>query len=119
VLLEAKAPLPAARPRQPAALSPGMATLVRGGNGAPKAPPTVFPVSTADSSAAQGFLPAKRLLQAALFLADILLAGLAVRLVFRAAGPLGTIDTALCVGAVGLGAALSCLAVWLDRWVRG
>lgn len=111
---EVKAPSPSGETAsQPPSLSPGMATLLSGGNGADK------PSSSAAPAAQEPLPPAplrgKRLLQTSLFLADLLLLGLTMWLIFKTQGPFGFIGTALCVVAVILGAWLSCLALWLDR----
>jgi len=45
---------------------------------------------------------------------ELLLFALAARLVFTANGHFGFLEIALCVIAVGMGAWLSCLALWRD-----
>jgi hypothetical protein len=93
-------------------LTPGMAALLRPGNGEPKAihqgeepqPPPV-PLET---------LRRRRWLRTSLWLADVLLVALAARLVFQRGGAFGFMEALLCVVAVVLGAWLSCLALWSD-----
>ncbi len=118
-----KAPLPTpssepvqdpAVPTNSPRLTPGMATLLRGSggpktetkdqppaNGQPSAPPTT-PASRS------------RAVQISLIVADALLLALAARIVLKSNGHLGFIESALCVVALGLGAWLSCLALWRD-----
>lgn len=106
---EAKSPPPGSgNALKPASLSPGMATLLHGGNGAGKA----------DAEMAQPTGPPpetrrrKRLLQGSLFLADALLVGLAARLMAGSGGHVGFGGIALCVLAFVVGAWLTCLALW-------
>jgi hypothetical protein len=47
--------------------------------------------------------------------ADLLLLGLAARLILRAHGRVGWVEILLCVVAVGMGAWLSCLALWREN----
>ena len=109
----AKASPPPAEPAaKPASLTPGMAALLRGGNGGPK--PEDQPQEPLPPPAAPEAVLGKRWLRASLWLADMLLLGLAGRLVFQAGGTFGFLEIALCVVAVLLGAWLSCLALWLD-----
>jgi hypothetical protein len=128
-LMKAAKPPPAEDPAsQPPTLSPGMAALLRRGN-APSKPPA-HRHTEADSGEKSGasqtpdILPAdagtpaasghKRVLRASLIVADVLLVGLAARMVFKSGGHFGFIETALCVVALLIGAWLACLALWLD-----
>jgi len=92
-----------------ASLSSGMGTLLRGGNGGPKA--ANEGESHAQISGTRGSW--KRVVQMSLVLADLLLFGLAARILLRASRPLGPGDLTLCIIAVSLGAGLTCLALWL------
>jgi hypothetical protein len=88
----------------PGNLSPGVATLLRGGNGAEGTPPEWF-----------GSRGRRRLVQASLFLADVFLAALIFGLLMKIRGPLGFLGLTLCVLALALGAWLACLALWLEK----
>jgi hypothetical protein len=55
-----------------------------------------------------------RSIKISLIVADVLLLALAARMVLKAEGHFGFIEIALCVVALGLGAWLSCLALWRD-----
>jgi len=98
---------------EPASVSPGLATLLRRSNGEGRTP---------ESGPAPGPEPAtpplpfrrRRLLQASLLLADVLLLALAMLCIFKGRAPFGFIGIVLCVIAVALGAWLSCLAFWLE-----
>lgn len=107
---------------KPANLSPGMATLLRGGasSGASSkadvqpavdAPTASASVSPPESEAPLG--PAQAGLRLALVGADLLFIGLAIRLAWAGKAPMGWTDTLLCIAALSLGAALSCLAIRL------
>ncbi len=102
------------RADEPATLSPGVASLLRGANGESKSPSSHPGPSGLDSSAPPGRSRSRRLLRASLFLADLLLLTFAARLIFHAEGPLGLASIALGVVAVLLGAWLTCLALWLE-----
>ena len=100
---------------QPTSVTPGMAALLRVGNGGPK-PETQSPHGTPPSQSEPPVSPGaarrgKWVLRVSLFAADALLLGLAARLVFKSSGPLSFLETALCVVAVMMGAWLSCLAL--------
>jgi hypothetical protein len=56
----------------------------------------------------------KRLLKGSLILADLLLLGLVIYLVFRSHGTFGFVEISLCVIAVMMGSWLTCLALWLE-----
>src|SRR2546425_11761154 len=93
---------------QPPSLSPGIATLLRGPNGG-----STNPEAQTEAQSQVAEKPGrKRMLRASLVLADLLLFALAARLVFRSHGHFGFIEVALCLAALGLGAWLSCLAIW-------
>jgi len=100
----------------PAHLSPGMASLLRRGNGLeePEAPGDT-PQQARDPAAVSLPLGASPVVRGSLFLADALLVGLAVWMRAKAPGSLGGAGIALCLFALLLGAWLSCLALWLNR----
>ena len=100
------------RAPEPASLTPGIAALLRRGNGEPKTEGQ--PPAPPQPAAPPGPTRGRRRLRISLWLADLLLLGLAARLVFRAHGSLGTLEAVLCVVALLLGAWLSCQALWLD-----
>jgi hypothetical protein len=117
LMKEAKAPPPSDEPaRSSANDSPGMATLLRGGNRTARqtrADSTSLPEGPGADTHAAAMSAArhrKRLLQASLLLADLVLCALAVRVVRH--GPLGFLGIAICVLALALGAWLTCLALW-------
>jgi hypothetical protein len=88
----------------PGNISPGMATLLRGGDHA-----------GGTSSGWFGPRSRRRLVQGSLFAADIFLAALIVGMLVKIRGPLGFLGLALCVLALALGAWLTCLALWLEK----
>lgn len=95
----------------PAHISSGVSTLLRGTNG--------FKKVQNESESAQALprrqtMPEKRLVQAFLVGGDLLLLGLAARLAWKTGGPLEIGDLMLCLIALILGAAFSCLALWLE-----
>jgi hypothetical protein len=99
-------------PAQKAEVSPGMAALLRGGNGAAKA------LQNGDNTEqAEGSRAARRrkrlLIQTSLFAADILVIGLVARLAFVSHGRFGLFEISLSIVALAIGAWLSCLALWL------
>jgi len=91
-----------------AQFSAGMAVLVRGGNEAAK------PEQPEPRASTPGLHRAKRLLKGSLILADLLLVGLVIYLVFRSHGTFGFVEVSLCVIAVVMGSWLTCLALWLE-----
>jgi hypothetical protein len=107
---EAKNPSPESENApKPASLSPGMATLLQGGNGAEaKAEPKLETPPVPSPEMRQRPL----LIRGSLLIADGLLVGLAVRLVTRNGGHLGFAGIALCILAFLVGAWLTCLAIW-------
>jgi hypothetical protein len=84
---------------------------LRGANGFEEKQKATEPAQTAPRRRA---IPEKRLIQAALVGGDVLLLGLAARLAWKAGGPMGAGDLVLCLIALFVGAALTCLAFWLD-----
>ena len=53
-------------------------------------------------------------LRISLVIADVVLLALAARMVMKNPGRLGIVEVALCVLAIGLGAWLTCMALWRD-----
>src|SRR5689334_4304242 len=99
-------------PTQKAEVTPGMAALLRGGNGAAKETQNGDKPEQAEESRAAA--RRKRLLiQASLFAADMLVIGLVARLAFVSHGRFGLIEITLSILALAIGAWLSCLALWL------
>jgi hypothetical protein len=88
---------------------------LRGGNGGPKAVLEAAAEKLVEPIEAP---PGKRLLQASMVLADLVLLAFVARLIFIANGPMGFIQNALCVLALMTGAWLSCLALWLGAKSR-
>src|SRR5260221_651357 len=101
-------------PSSPAPLTPGMATLLRGSKPLPKSDTKdqAYPSPNSQSPPAPGAPTRSRAVQISLIVADALLLALATRLVLKANGHLGFVEITLCVVALGLGAWLSCLALW-------
>jgi hypothetical protein len=91
--------------------SAGVGVLLRGANGFEEKQNAAEPAQTAPRRRP---IPEKRLIQAALVGGDVLLLGLAARLAWKASGPMGTGDLLLCLIALFVGAALTCLAFWLE-----
>ncbi len=90
-----------------------MATLLRGTQ--PEADPNVKPAPNIGPPTTD--LPDRRTprtLRVSLVIADVLLMALVIRLVTKTPGRLGLIEVALCIIALGLGAWLTCLAIWRD-----
>jgi hypothetical protein len=97
-------------PSQKAEVSPGMAALLRGGNGAAKEPQNGDKPEQECCAATRR----KRLvIQASLFAADFLVIGLVARLAFVSHGRFGLVEITLSILALAIGAWLSCLALWL------
>jgi hypothetical protein len=92
--------------KPPESLSPGVASLFRGGNGEEN--------NANDALEKQATHKRKRLVRISLFFADAVLFALAAVLVIKAHGRVGFAGIAVCVLAVTLGAWLSCLALWSD-----
>ena len=96
-----------------------MATLLRGSSDDAKAEDQLSPEASATADPASSPCPSparprNRLIRGSLIVTDLLLFALAARLVFKANGHFGFLEIALCVIAVGMGAWLSCLALWRD-----
>lgn len=130
---------------KPATLSSGMATLLRGNNGGAGASPAAEDVAEAvepaehpgiaaanqavlstpqDSPSASSRirdpldpdeLATRRLYQASLLLADLVLLSLATWLVVSSEKPLGVLEVAGTVLVFLLGAWLACLAFWMEQ----
>jgi hypothetical protein len=92
-------------PDKVAQVTPGMAALLRGGNGQP--------TEADDPVRAQIATRKRKMVQASLVVADLLLIMLVVRLDFVTQGGFGFVEVTLCVLALAIGAWLSCLALWL------
>jgi hypothetical protein len=90
-----------------AKVTPGMAALLRGGNGEGKETESEIAEDRA------GRARKRMLIQGSLFVADILVIGLVARLAFVSHGHFGAMEVALSVLALAIGAWLSCLALWL------
>jgi hypothetical protein len=99
-------------PSQKTEVSPGMAALLRGGNGAAKEPQNGGKPEQAEESRA-ATRRNRRIIQASLFVADLLVIGLVARLAFVSHGRFGLIEITLSILALAIGAWLSCLALWL------
>ena len=95
------------KPSEKPQVTPGMAALLRGGNGEQS--------STDNSQAAKNLSAARKrkLIQASMFVADLLLILLVARLALFSHGHFGFFEVTLCVVAVAIGAWLSCLALWI------
>jgi len=93
-----------------------MATLFRGSNAnaKPERKDQAQPPPNGEPSAQSTPTTRSRAVRISLIVADALLLALAARLVIKANGHLGFIEIALCAVALGLGAWLSCLALWRD-----
>lgn len=91
-----------------AKVTPGMAALLRGGNGNDKEPEAKeVPEDLAGRSRK------RMLIQGSLFAADLVVIGLVARLAFVSHGRFGLVEVALSIFALAIGAWLSCLALWL------
>lgn len=97
-------------PSEKPQVTPGMAALIRGGNGDAKSPE---PKSKADTENLAAANQKKRLIQPSLVVADLLLISLITRLAFASHGHFGFFETTLCILALVIGAWLTCLALWL------
>lgn len=87
---------------KPAQVTPGMAALLRGGNGEAEEP-----------AKAQAAARNRKMVQASLVVTDLLLIGLVARLAFISEGRFGFVEVCLCILALAIGAWLSCLALWM------
>jgi hypothetical protein len=88
-------------------VTPGMAALLRGGNGEGNEPESVV------GEDRTGRARKRILIQASLFVADLLVIGLVARLTFVSHGQFGLFEVTLSILALTIGAWLSCLALWL------
>lgn len=94
---------------RPAKLSPGMATLLRAGNGNGKEQ-----IAAEEPERARVHRSQIRVLRYSLLLADALLVVLALTLALRSKGGIGACEMLFCACALVLGAWLACLALWLE-----
>jgi len=95
-------------------LSPGMATLLKAGNGGGPKPEEKAATDMGANAPPQESKDCKKLVRLSLVVADVLLVFLAARLVFKSGGHFGAVEILLCAAALGLGAWLSCLALWRE-----
>ena len=96
-----------------AKVTPGMAALLRGGNGENKGSHPAGQSQLADEEDSARRTRNRFLIQASLFVADLLVIGLVARLAFVSHGKFGLVEVALSILALAVGAWLSCLALWL------
>ena len=96
---------------QPVSITPGVASLLRVGNGASRPEPKPAPPSILSPLEPQF---AKRLVQVSLVAGDLLLLALVAWFWFGTGGNLSALQVLLCAIGILLGAWLSCLALWLD-----
>jgi hypothetical protein len=94
-----------------AKVTPGMAALLRGGNGEGHEPEPTNKAETAEDLA--GKARKRMLIQGSLFAADLVVVGLVARLAFVSHGRFGVMEVTLSILALAIGAWLSCLALWL------
>jgi hypothetical protein len=94
-----------------AKVTPGMAALLRGGNGEGKEPEPTNKAEPAEDLT--GKARKRMLIQGSLFVADLLVIGLVARLAFVSHGQFGAMEVVLSILALAIGAWLSCLALWL------
>jgi hypothetical protein len=94
-----------------AKVTPGMAALLRGGNGDGKEPEPTDKAETAEDLAVRA--RKRMLIQGSLFAADLVVVGLVARLAFISHGQFGFVEVALSILSLAIGAWLSCLALWL------
>src|SRR5262245_37475770 len=90
-----------------AKVTPGMAALLRGGNGEGKEPDPHKEVPEDLAGRARK----RMLIQGSLFVADLLVIGLVARLAFVSHGQFGAMEIVLSIVALAIGAWLSCLAL--------
>jgi len=93
-----------------AKVTPGMAALLRGGNGEGKEPEATNKEGFEELA---GRARKRLLIQGSLFVADLLVIGLVARLAFVSHGQFGLVEVVLSIFALAIGAWLSCLALWL------
>lgn len=104
-------PRPETPSDKPAQVTPGMAALLRGGNGDARAHSQTGEAD--DPVKTRAAARKRKLIQVSLIVADLLLIGLVARLAFVSHGGFGFVEVSLCVVALTIGAWLSCLALWL------
>jgi hypothetical protein len=102
-----------ANPFQKPQVTPGMAALLRGGNGDAKEQNLTDQSPPIDSESLAAATRKRTLIQVSLFIADLVVLGLVMRLAFISHGHFGFFEITLCVFALAIGAWLSCLALWL------
>jgi len=96
-----------------ARVSPGMAALLRGGNGENNGSHPARQSQLVEEEDSARRTRNRVLIQASLFVADLLVIGLVARLAFVSHGKFGLVEVALSILALAVGAWLSCLALWL------
>jgi hypothetical protein len=96
-----------------AEVTAGMAALLRGGNGESGEPKPADKSPADDGECRPARTRNRTLIQASLFVADLLVIGLVARLALVSHGRFGVIEVVLSVLALTVGAWLSCLALWL------
>jgi hypothetical protein len=93
-------------------VTPGMAALLRGGNDrAEERQPADQPPVDLEILAASA--RKRKLIQATMIVADLILVLLVTRLAFISHGSFGFFEVVLCILALAIGAWLSCLALWM------
>jgi len=100
-------------PSEKTQVTPGMAALLRGGNGEPREPNPASESPNTDPASIAAATRKKQLIRLSMFVADGLLIALVARLAFVSHGHFGFFEIALCILAFGIGAWLSCLALWM------
>ena len=100
-------------PSEKPQVTPGMAALLRGGNGDPKEQKFPDESPPIDSEVLAAAARKRKLIQVSMFLADVVVLGLVGRLAFVSHGHFGFVEFTLCVLALVIGAWISCLALWL------
>jgi hypothetical protein len=93
-----------------AKVTPGMAALLRGGNGEGKEPEATKKEIPEELA---GRTRKRMLIQGSLFAADLVVVGLVARLAFVSHGKFGFVEVTLSILALAIGGWLSCLALWL------
>jgi hypothetical protein len=104
-----EAPAAPQPPAPPTALTPGMASLLRGKQA--ERQPDATPADP-QPTASERPTGDRKVLKGSLVAADMLLLTLTGYLVFNSHKPFGAVEVSLCIIAVGLGAWLTCLALW-------
>ena len=94
-------------------VTPGMAALLRGGNGGPKGQKPSETLDKKDGENAAAGHRKRKVIQASMMVADLLLVLLVMRLALVSGGRFGFFEVTLCILALGIGAWLSCLALWM------